>query len=580
MERESQIGMGESLNISAYRQIAIAIGRRYFQDTPGFEADNEADREDAADEEGCWWTANNNVLDLQLGHSTYVAGTIYARGVDEAPNTVARMTQQFRAASERWHRFLGFPSAVRAGQKRRQREVDGAMRAKQFAQWQAMRMADTQPMLERIVGAGGRFRGIQQPAIKAIMGGVPWVLGIMGTRGGKSMIFMVPAAWERAGTTIVVVPTVSLRQDMQRECKKAGISCVPWNSHWPPETATMVLVTPKSAVKKGFWLFISRLEDQNRLDRIVIDKCHTLLDSHEFFRPKMKKLHRLMTIGCPVVILTAILTAQDQGRLLTRLKLTPKDVRVFRSQHTTRTNIRYRIQHVDGRDDQVVAFIREQEARWHPSGGKMIVYSATTGRVEQLAEQLGCGAYHGQMPQPIREQALDTFTQAPVGVTVVATNALGVGINIPNVRSVIHVEVPAMLRDYSQESGRAGRDGQPSKAIIIAPRTYQAPKWHQWEEGTTEGKEAMKTYFQQDRCRQKTLDTYLDSWEARERYEVAQGEEACNICEGGRQQTTPPAQLSEVVALTDMRPAIVVESDAMWFSGRGPARPKMAIQGY
>jgi superfamily II DNA helicase RecQ len=149
------------------------------------------------------------------------------------------------------------------------------------------------------------------------------------------------------------------------------------------------------------------LEDRNRLDRIVIDECHTLLDSREEFRPEMKKLHHLMTIGCPVVMLTATLTAQDQGRLFQQLKLAPDVVQVFRSPHTTWPNIRYQIQHVDRKDESAVAFIQEQEARWHASGGKMIVYSASTMRVEQLAEQLaeqlGCDAYHGQMPHPMRE---------------------------------------------------------------------------------------------------------------------------------------------------------------------------------
>jgi superfamily II DNA helicase RecQ len=88
----------------------------------------------------------------------------------------------------------------------------------------------------------------------------------------------------------------------------------------------MVLVTPESAVKKGFRTFISQLEDQNQLDQIVINKCHTLLESHKEFQPKIKKLHCLITIMCPVVMLTVILTAQDQGQLFQQLKLAPNVV--------------------------------------------------------------------------------------------------------------------------------------------------------------------------------------------------------------------------------------------------------------
>ena len=134
---------------------------------------------------------------------------------------------------------------------------------------------------------------------------------------------MVPAAWERAGTSIMMVPTVSLRQNIQQKCEHAGISCVPWNFHRPPETAWIVLVTPESATSKGFRSYISRLQERNRLDRIVINECHTILDSREAFRPKMAELHVLMTIGSPVALLTATLPAIDEIQLFQRLQLTP-----------------------------------------------------------------------------------------------------------------------------------------------------------------------------------------------------------------------------------------------------------------
>ncbi|PCG88112.1 Hypothetical protein PENO1_112020 [Penicillium occitanis (nom. inval.)] len=233
-----------------------------------------------------------------------------------------------------------------------------------IAQWQAMREAPIQPLLERIIGPGAQFQGIQQAAINAVMGSAPWVLGVMSTGSGKSMIFMVPAAWERAGTSIMVVPTVSLRQDMQREYEQAGISYVPWNSHQPPETARIVLVTPESAISKGFRSYVSRLQERNRLDRIMIDECHTILDSREDFRPKMAELHVLMTIGSPIVLLTATLPAIDEVRLFQRLQLTPTIVQQFHSPHTTRVNIAYRVESMreDAEEDEIVAFIRQQEA--------------------------------------------------------------------------------------------------------------------------------------------------------------------------------------------------------------------------
>lgn len=135
MQRESKIGMGVQLNISAYRQMAIAMARKYLHSPDGFEADGEAEWEEKADEEGCWWTADDDVVDLQAGHGTHVAGMIYARGVDEAPDTVAQMKQQFREASEKWHRFLGFASVTRPGRKRK--GVNEGQSQKQFARWKS-----------------------------------------------------------------------------------------------------------------------------------------------------------------------------------------------------------------------------------------------------------------------------------------------------------------------------------------------------------------------------------------------------------------------------------------------------------
>jgi superfamily II DNA helicase RecQ len=113
------------------------------------------------------------------------------------------------------------------------------------------------------------------------------------------------------------------------------------------------------------------------------------------------------------------------------------------------------------------------------------------------------------MAEATKQQALQAFTQMPDettdemmrSMTIVAKNAFGMGINIPTVRCVIHVEVHSMLRDYRQESGRAGRDRQASEVIIISPATFQAQGWSQWEAGREEGKQAMQEYFQGTTCR-------------------------------------------------------------------------------
>ncbi|KAB8229558.1 P-loop containing nucleoside triphosphate hydrolase protein [Aspergillus alliaceus] len=116
----------------------------------------------------------------------------------------------------------------------------------------------------------------------------------MPTGGGKSMLFMVPAFAGPGGTTIVVVPLVALRADMARRCQELGISCVPWESRRPPDAASIVLVTPESAVSPDFQTYLNRLRWTRRFDRILIDECHVVLNPQRDFRPQMAQLGGLV----------------------------------------------------------------------------------------------------------------------------------------------------------------------------------------------------------------------------------------------------------------------------------------------
>jgi superfamily II DNA helicase RecQ len=121
----------------------------------------------------------------------------------------------------------------------------------------------------------------------------------MGTSEGKSLLFMLPAMCSamcsmagQEGVTVVVVPLTTLRQDMKERCDRLRISCVEWNSR-RPEEASIVLVTPESAISKTFQSFVMRLKARNRLDRIVVDECHVVLSSKNGFQPKLQRLGEL-----------------------------------------------------------------------------------------------------------------------------------------------------------------------------------------------------------------------------------------------------------------------------------------------
>ena len=384
----SEVGMGTTLTISSYRQVAIAMARKYMR---GFEFDdgsaNEKGEEDEleADEAGCWWSEEDEVIDLQAGHGTHVAGMVYARGIEEASDTVMSMRGKFRRTSQQWQRFLRFASALgsdgecgsteRSGKRKREAAEAGweeAERRRWMERWGKMRRVNIHDELEKLMGPEAGFGGIQEEAITAIFGGRSRVLAVMGTGAGKSLTFMLPAAWEEAKTTIVVVPMTALRADMKRRCDETKIRCAEWDSRRPPETASIVLVTPESAVTKGFRSFLNRLQGSHRLDRIVIDECHTILDSGEDFRPKVLELRQLMSIGCQMVMLTATLPPQEEDEFFRRMGLHTVRALTFRAR-TTRGNIQYRVRPWDGKEEVVVQEAQRLAQRYADPEGKTVI---------------------------------------------------------------------------------------------------------------------------------------------------------------------------------------------------------------
>jgi helicase-like protein len=251
-----------------------------------------------------------------------------------------------------------------------------------------------------------------------------------------------------------------------------------------------------------------------RLDRIVIDECHVVLNEQRDFRPMLQQLGRLMTARTQMVLLTATLPPSLEDRLWQRMRWSREQVSVFRGR-TSRTNVAYRIwrpmvergfegPHRWIQMDHVASFIRDRIRR--SRAGRTIVYAPVVAHVTTMAEILGCEAYyHDQLD---KAGVLDRFRSQARGV-IVATSALGMGVDIPDIRSIIHLGRPRTLLDYAQESGRAGRDGQASEAIIIQPEGMDAPP--PWMQETPSGEQQrVDAYMSDGRCRRVILDGYLD----------------------------------------------------------------------
>ena len=222
MKRESLVGLGLELTIQSYRELAIGISRRYMQ--------GQAFRMDEDDEDGDWQEGEKDeVMDLQAGHTAHVAEMIYARGIMERSGEVASKRQKFRECSEMWHRFLGFESAMgkESSQegKRKIELFESEAKEGRMQRWKRLRSIKIEDELQRVMGVDSRFRGVQKPAIEAIMAGKSPVVVVMATGGGKSLLFMLPAWCSQGGTSIIVVPLIALRQNMKQRCEGMGITC-------------------------------------------------------------------------------------------------------------------------------------------------------------------------------------------------------------------------------------------------------------------------------------------------------------------------------------------------------------------
>jgi len=295
-------------------------------------------------------------------------------------------------------------------------------------------------------------------------------LVLMPTGGGKSLCYQIPALL-LPGITIVVSPLLSLVRDQIDSLAAMGVSAECLNSTQTPQQqmqavqnltsghSKLLYVSPEKLMQVQFLNSLSQLS----VSLIAIDEAHCVSHWGHDFRPEYRQLGQLKQVlpDTPVMALTATADIATRSDILLQLGI--QDAYIWRGSFD-RPNIRYLLTQKFKPLQQLLKYLEQQD-------GSGIVYCNSRNKVDTLTEQLcrhgiKAAAYHAGKSTEEREWAQAQFLQDKVDV-VVATVAFGMGINKPNVRFVVHFDLPRSVESYYQETGRAGRDGMPAEALLL-----------------------------------------------------------------------------------------------------------------
>jgi ATP-dependent DNA helicase RecQ len=321
-------------------------------------------------------------------------------------------------------------------------------------------------ILKRVFGFD-HFRGVQEEVIGRVMAG-RHTLAVMPTGAGKSLCYQLPAL-AREGTALVISPLIALMHDQIRSANAIGLKAASLTSADADREQTvqrfkggdldLLYVAPERATGEAFRRLVSRVN----LSLIAIDEAHCVSEWGHDFRPDYRQLKPLLDDNgdVPRLALTATADRRTRADILTQLGI-PDDGLIVAG--FDRPNIRYHVHHREQTGKQ----LRELLAR---QPGSAIVYAPSRDKAEKIAEVIARDGrpslpYHAGLEPQVRARNQAAFVQSE-DMVISATVAFGMGIDKPDVRLVAHSAIPKSIEAYYQETGRAGRDGEPAEACLF-----------------------------------------------------------------------------------------------------------------
>ena len=517
------------------------------------------DDENDSDEEATAMPLATN--DEQFGHSSATSNVYYGRHGGELGITREHILHNFFSLSAQWHNFIR-GEGTRCAERRNDRVVQEvpsisvpshpvcaplpACSTSSTVQISAVQENVPTQMLH-----GLNFVTVQQAkdsvvqlralykdetvefksrelraAVDNVLHSKSDMLVILPTGAGKSLLFLLYAVKHPTLTSIVVVPTISLRCDLLRRARSLGILCS--DDAEKMNGVRLVFVTPEAAAGEAVRDQIIHLYSRKQLGAIFLDEAH-LFSTQSQFRPTFRQLPELKCIPVPLVLLTATAPQWIVADLVSNF-FGPKRTPVVVRQSTDRWNISYSVSLNLGVEN--VANRIKTQVHSYAQEDRGIIYVPAVDMITAMQGELRkkgvpCAVYCGQYKD---EENVENFSAWREGkaVIMVATSAFGQGIDYPSIRNVDLFGLPYSLEEYSQQCGRAGRDAKPSSACLIFTPRHEESKLHYLQEGEREAFKCLLKYaVTKDVCRRRFLSRYLDGTEIECSYVDCQ---KCDVC--------------------------------------------------